>query len=52
MSVGLADRSLAARSRPRRGPLVEVPDMIALGNLAFYRQRRCFGPAVVTIGGS
>jgi ACR3 family arsenite transporter len=34
------------------GPLVEVPVMIALVNLAFYFQRRYFGPEVVTLGGS
>lgn len=37
------------------GPLVEVPVMIALVNLAFYFQRRYFGPEVVNItplGGS
>lgn len=31
------------------GPLVEVPVMIALVNLAFYFQRRYFGPQVVSI---
>ena len=31
------------------GPLVEVPVMIGLVNLAFYFQRRYYGPEVIEL---